>query len=142
MEAASKVSTPDKKPIAQAIGLFVYPESSTRGPPLAIPSCRTHTRPAFTSPNVPFFRFFFQTFPVNHKFLGSSLTISQDSCEVNTKITRFLYFWLTKPGKCRTLCLRMSKKVGRDAMWDLASSCVSGGRSWASAGRNWRTSWG
>ena len=27
-------------------------------------------------------------------------------------------------------------------MWDLASSCVSGGRSWASAGRNWRTSWG
>ena len=64
------------------------------------------------TPNVPFFRFFFQTFPVNHKFLGSSLTISQDSCEVNTKITRFLYFWLTKPGKCRTLCLRMSKKVG------------------------------
>ena len=30
--------------------------------------------------NVPFFRFFFQVFPVNHKFLGSSLTISQDSC--------------------------------------------------------------
>lgn len=27
----------DKKPIAQAIGLFVYPESSTRGPPLAAP---------------------------------------------------------------------------------------------------------